>query len=152
MEFVSGNKQITKSISRSGGIQGRLLGNTFGNSLIKGTNSMGVISEFKYWTLRIWYKYPLEILCHAFKKEMIRLLGISFPPLPLYNRLIWKVKIHQPRCTIYIGKASMQRIHTQNDIKIKHTKVYQTTIRNSVGQHFWKISIHPFCKNLLTHG
>ena len=58
----------------------RSLGKTFKNSLIKGNDSLGGISESKSWTLYIWYKYPLDFILKDFQQEMIRPLGIEFPP------------------------------------------------------------------------
>ena len=76
MGFVSINKLIQISISHSGGILGRSLGKTSRNSLTMGTDSTGGISESKSSALTIWYKHP-------FKQEIIRPLGIEFPPSTL---------------------------------------------------------------------
>ena len=80
---------------------GRSLGKNFGNSLTRGTDSIGGISESKSFTLTIWYKHDLKIILKAFKIDMIRPVGIDFPTFHYKKLLILKVKLHQPRSTIY---------------------------------------------------
>ena len=53
MGFVSDNKSIPKSISRSEREPRKSLGKTSGNYLTIGTDSMGGMSESNSWTLSI---------------------------------------------------------------------------------------------------
>ena len=80
MGLASGWKLIPKSVSCPGRIPGRSLGNIFENSLIIVTNSMGGFLESKSMTLTMWYKHPFEIILQDLRQEMIRPLGIEFPP------------------------------------------------------------------------
>ena len=41
------------------------------------------ILESKSWTLTIWSKHPLDITLQAFTQEMLRPLGLEFPPSTL---------------------------------------------------------------------
>ena len=79
MRFLSGRKSMQESIFRLGGILGRSLGMTSGNSLTTGANSMEGIAESRSWNLTIWYRQPLKTIFHDFRLEMIPPLGIEFP-------------------------------------------------------------------------
>ena len=80
MGFLSDNKSIQKYISCSGGLRGRSLRKSSRNSHKIQTDSMGQISESKSRTIVIWYKHHLEIILPSFKQEILRSLGIEFPP------------------------------------------------------------------------
>ena len=79
MIFVSGNKSILKSNSRSWKIKSKDL-RKFPHY---GDYSMGGTSKSNYFTKTIWYKHPLEIILQAFGQEMIQPLGIELPPSTL---------------------------------------------------------------------
>ena len=80
MGLVSNSKSIPKSISHLGGILGRSFRKTSRNFLTTGTNSMGGFSESQSLTLTIWYRHPFKIILQALIQEIIRPLGIEFPP------------------------------------------------------------------------
>ena len=80
MGLVSSSNSIQKSIFHLGGIPGRYLGKTSGNSLTAGTYSMGGFSESKSLTFTMWYTHPLEIILKYFRQEILWPLGIEFPP------------------------------------------------------------------------